>query len=167
MPARYARKRIQSEPNVLRTIKTKIEPLTVFFSFLLLLTTSSPLLFFAADKYQTMINCDLHSSSCTQKLPGCTVNVEVNPKPIKAMKDLLFSVTLLGKCSENLTAPYIDLGMPGMHMGPNRVILKSVAPGIYEGRGIIVRCPSGKRIWQATIVIPDIDRAEFIFDVIY
>jgi hypothetical protein len=146
VPAGYTRKRIQSKRDTLRTVKTKFEPLTVFFFFLLLLTASSPLLIFAADKYQTMVNCDLHNSSCTQKLTGCTVNMEVNPKPIKAMKDLLFSVTLWGECSENLTAPYIDIGMPGMHMGPNRVILKSVAAGVYEGRGIIVRCPSGRRI---------------------
>ena len=54
-----------------------------------------------------------------------------------------------------------------MNMGPNRVILKSAGPGTYEGRGIIVRCPSGRKIWRATVKIPDIGQAEFIFNVIY
>jgi hypothetical protein len=57
--------------------------------------------------------------------------------------------------------------MPGMKMGPNRVFLKFVRKGVYEGTGIIVRCPSGKRTWQANITLPDLGEAKFVFDVIY
>jgi len=121
----------------------------------------------AGDKYQEMINCDLHTGPCVQSVSGCTVTFEVTPRPVKAMQDLSFRVTLDGKLPENPDLPYIDLEMPGMNMGPNRVKLKSAGDSAYEGRGVIVRCPSGRRIWQATITLPDVGRTNFIFDVIY
>jgi len=159
--------RVQSERNQLGKAKTGFEPLKVYLFILLSFTAGSPLLIFAADKYQDMIDCDLHQGTCSKNLAGGTVTLQVDPKPVKAMKDLLFRITLSGNLFADVKTPYIDLAMPGMHMGPNRVILKSVEPGVYQGAGIIVRCPSGRRIWQATVVIPDIGRAEFIFDVIY
>ena len=121
----------------------------------------------ADDKYQEMINCDLHQGACTRNLSGSTVTLAVAPRPVKAMQDLLFQVTFTGKLSPNTNLPFIDLGMPGMNMGPNRVQLKSTGNATYEGSGVIVRCPSGRRTWQATVTIPDVGQAEFIFDVIY
>jgi hypothetical protein len=121
----------------------------------------------AAEKNKNRVNCDLHHGTCTKSLSGGTLTLEVNPKPVKAMADLLFKVTLSGNLPADAHPPYIDLGMPGMNMGPNRVILKSAGPGAYEGRGIIVRCPSGRKIWRATVTVPDIGQAEFIFNVIY
>lgn len=121
----------------------------------------------AADKYQEMINCDLHAGPCIQSFSENTVTLEVTPRPIKALQNLSFKVTLTGKQSKSPKTPYIDLGMPGMNMGPNRVQLKSAGSNSYEGRGIIVKCPSGRRTWQATVTIPDAGQTEFIFDVIY
>jgi hypothetical protein len=121
----------------------------------------------AEDKYQEMINCNLHAGPCTQSFAENTVILEVTPRPVKAMQDLFFKVTLTGELSKAPKAPYIDLGMPGMNMGPNRVQLKPAGNATYEGRGVIVRCPSGRRIWQATVTIPDAGQIDFIFDVIY
>jgi hypothetical protein len=121
----------------------------------------------AEDKYQEMINCNLHAGPCTQSLAENTVILEVTPRPVKAMQDLLFKVTLTGKIAKALKAPYIDLGMPGMNMGPNRVHLKPAGNATYEGRGVIVRCPSGRRTWQATVTIPDAGQIDYTFDVIY
>ena len=121
----------------------------------------------AGDKYQEMINCELHQDACTQNLAGFTVTLEVTPRPVKAMQDLSFKVTLTGKLPPNTKLPYIDLGMPGMNMGPNRVQLKSAGNATYEGRGVIVRCPSGRRTWQAAVTIPGVGQTDFIFDVIY
>jgi len=122
----------------------------------------------ASDKYQELINCDLHTQACTRPLAaGVAVTLEVTPKPVKAMQDLSFKVTLSGKQS---TAPkdlYIDLGMPGMKMGPNRVRLNAAGNNTYTGQGVIVRCPSGRRIWQATVIVPEMGHTDFIFDVIY
>ena len=121
----------------------------------------------AGDKYRDLINCDLHQSACTQNLAGSTVTLTVTPQPVKAMQDLLFQVAITGKLPPSSKLPYIDLGMPGMNMGPNRVQLKSTGNTTYEGSGVIVRCPSGRRIWQATVTIPDVGQTDFIFDVIY
>jgi hypothetical protein len=114
-----------------------------------------------------MINCDLHAGTCTQSLLKNTVTLEVTPRPVKAMQDLLFRVTLNGELPPHPEPPYIDLGMPGMSMGPNRVRLSPTGNGVYEGSGVIVRCPSGRRIWRATVTIPGRGQIDFIFDVIY
>ena len=53
----------------------------------------------AGDKYQELINCALHAGPCSQTLGGVEVTLEVTPKPIKAMQDLSFKVTLTGKLS--------------------------------------------------------------------
>ncbi len=121
----------------------------------------------AADKYQNLINCDIHLTACAQTLSNSTITFEVTPKPVKAMHDLQFKVSIIDTSSAPATAPHIDLGMLGMNMGPNRVDLKPIGEGLYEGRGVIVRCPSGGKIWRATVTIPDLGQAEFIFDVIY
>jgi hypothetical protein len=146
-------------------MKTVITKLTVILLTAFLL--AAPGRISAGDKYQEMINCDLHTGPCTQSFSENTVILEVTPRPVKAMQDLSFKVTLTGTLSKALKAPYIDLGMPGMNMGPNRVQLKSTGNATYEGSGVIVRCPSGRRTWQATVTIPDAGQIEFIFDVIY
>jgi hypothetical protein len=121
----------------------------------------------AGDKYREMINCDLHQGVCTRNLAGFTLTLAVAPRPVKAMQDLLFQVTFSAKLPPGARPPYIDLGMPGMNMGPNRVQLKPAGNATYEGRGVIVKCPSGRRTWQATVTMPGVGRTEFIFDVIY
>ncbi len=136
----------------------------IWVTFLLLIVASAAN---AGDKYREMINCDLHQGACTQSLAGTTVTLTVTPRPVKAMQDLLFQVSLSSQRSPDAKPPYIDLGMPGMDMGPNRVQLKSTGNATYEGQGVIVRCPSGRRTWQATVTIPDAGQTDFIFDVIY
>ena len=111
------------------------------------------------------VNCDVQNTACRQEISGTEVTFEISPKPVKAMTDLIFRITLTGRQPKSL--PYIDLGMPGMKMGPNQVSLQAMGAGAYEGSGIIVRCPSGKRIWKAAVALPGIGIAEFIFDVIY
>jgi hypothetical protein len=91
--------------------------------------------------------------------------LEITPRPVKAMQDLVFTVSISGNPPSK--APYIDLGMPGMKMGPNRVLLKRTDQGFYKGKGVIVRCPSGRRTWFADITIPGSGDVKFIFDVIY
>jgi hypothetical protein len=148
-----------------RKMKLFLISFTVFILTVFLL--AAPERIPAGDKYQEMINCDLHRGVCTQSLEGTTVTLSVTPRPVKAMQDLLFQVRLNGKLPPGNKLPYIDLGMPGMNMGPNRVQLKSKGNATYEGSGVIVRCRSGRRTWQATVTIPGAGQAEFIFDVIY
>jgi hypothetical protein len=118
-----------------------------------------------ATEPQGAVNCDVHNSTCTQVIADTSVTLDISPKPVKAMAELRFKLTLSGE--QPTEAPFIDLGMPGMKMGPNRIDLKPLGDGMYAGTGIIVRCPSGKRIWKARITVPKMGSAEFIFDVIY
>ena len=136
----------------------------LFFAAFLL---AVPEIVSAGDKYQQMINCDLHAGPCEQSLSKNTVILEVAPRPVKALQNLSFKLTLTGKPFQSVKAPYIDLGMPGMNMGPNRVQLRPTGNNTYEGQGVIVKCPSGRRTWQATVTIPDTGQTKFIFDVIY
>lgn len=113
----------------------------------------------------SLVNCDIQRGPCTQELAGMAVTLDILPRPVKAMKDLKFRVTVSG--GEPVRAASIDLGMPGMDMGPNRVELRPVKDHVYEGEGVIVRCPSGRRTWKATVTLPESGKVEFVFDVLY
>ena len=113
----------------------------------------------------SLINCDAHNGACSQTIDGLTVSLEISPRPVKAMQDLVFKVSISG--NPPAKSPYIDLGMPAMKMGPNRVELNENGTGTYEGRGVIVRCKSGRRTWFANVTIPGTGEVKFIFDVIY
>lgn len=91
------------------------------------------------------------------------VILEVEPRPVRAMADLRFTVRLPGY--EGTSPPYIDLSMPGMRMPPNRVALAKDATGAFRGNGVIVRCRSGGRAWQAAVTVPGKGAAVFSFDV--
>jgi len=119
----------------------------------------------AAFASEAQINCDAHQGACSQSLGSRTVSLEISPRPVKAMQDLVFKVSISG--APPAKSPYIDLGMPAMKMGPNRVVLKHNGAGKYEGRGVIVRCKSGRRTWFGNVVIPEAGEAKFVFDVVY
>jgi hypothetical protein len=112
-----------------------------------------------------VVRCDIQHGSCTGEISGVTVTLDILPKPVKAMRDLKFQVTVSG--AKPVRASHIDLGMPGMNMGPNRVELRPVKGHVFEGQGIIVRCASGSRTWKATVTLPQTGEVEFVFDVIY
>ena len=114
---------------------------------------------------ENTVNCDIQQGPCTKDLGDMTVSLDILPKPVKAMQDLKFQVTVSGP--KPVRPAHIDLGMPGMNMGPNRVELRPVQENVYEGHGIIVRCPSGRKIWKATVTLLEAGKVEFVFDVIY
>jgi len=113
----------------------------------------------------TRAQCDVHSGPCRIIVGGRTVTMDINPKPVTVMKDLDFVVTVSGKELKN--PPYIDLNMSAMDMGPNRVELKQTGDGLYTGRGVIVKCSSGKKRWKALVSVPGVGAAEFHFNVQY
>jgi hypothetical protein len=118
-----------------------------------------------AQKGQSAVHCAIQSGPCTKSLADGTVTLDITPRPVRAMQDLTFTVTFFGlKPAQD---PFIDLGMPGMIMGSNRVVLKRAGENSYRGAGVIVRCPSGRRTWKATVTVPDNGSAEFVFDVVY
>ena len=119
----------------------------------------------SGDSEPPRVECNVHAGACEAHISGTRVSLDIEPKPVKAMQNLTFTVTFSGVTP--VTAPYIDLGMPGMNMGRNRVILKPAGELSYQGEGVIVRCPSGRRTWKAKVTVPDVGSVEFVFDVIY
>jgi hypothetical protein len=111
------------------------------------------------------INCQAHKGPCSLPLGNETVTLEITPRPVTAMQDSAFKVTISGNLPAQ--APYLDLGMPAMKMGPNRVLLKPAGNGTYTGKGVIVRCKSGRRTWFANVIVPGTGEAKFVFDVVY
>ena len=91
------------------------------------------------------------------------VLLDIAPIPVKAMRELTFSVALPGYGAAG--SPWVDLGMPGMRMPPNRVDLVKEGDGRYRGRGILARCSGGMRTWTATVNLPGKGSALFTFDV--
>ena len=114
----------------------------------------------------TVIDCDIQKGACEKIVAGTKVTLDIIPRPVQAMRDLTFRVTVADY--ERLSAsPSIDLNMPAMDMGANQVRLKDRGDGVFEGRGVIVRCRSGHKTWRARVMLPGIGRADFIFDVVY
>lgn len=100
------------------------------------------------------IDCDIHAGHCLKIIENISVIFDCNPKPVKSMSEILFSVTLKEEDKPIRNAQVeINLTMPGMFMGENRILLVHKENGRYEGKGVIVRCPSGKRIWNADVII--------------
>lgn len=113
----------------------------------------------------SVVNCDVQNGTCTRTLGGGTVTLEIRPRPVKAMTDLTFRIKSKGVPEKAL--PFIDLNMLVMDMGKNRVLLRRKGQGVFEGKGVIVRCRSGIRTWSAKVTFPGVGTTEFIFDVLY
>lgn len=94
---------------------------------------------------------------------GGEVRFRVDPTPVRAMRDLVFTVEIPGEPPR--AAPWIDLSMRGMTMPPNRVDLSPDGTGRYRGKGVVVRCPSGGKSWTATVHVPGRGDSAFPFDV--
>lgn len=89
------------------------------------------------------------------------VTFDVTPKPVRMMSNVVFAVTL-SEDARPLEDASVTLGlsMPGMYMGPNSLPLLHVGNGRYEGKGIIVRCGSGRRVWKAGLSVRRPDQGE-------
>jgi hypothetical protein len=77
-------------------------------------------------KGQERDKCDVHHETCTKSLANCEVSLDIHPKPVKAMRLLSFQVTISGGRPSG--SPFIDLGMPGMDMGPNPRVTSWASP---------------------------------------
>jgi hypothetical protein len=133
---------------------------TVFFT----LSTAA----FAASKGATP--CSIQLGSCTARTSGgITVEFDVQPKPVTAMSELTF-VVRLSRNGAPVTdaAVQVDLTMPGMFMGTTRPMLEHVGKGRYEGKGMLMRCASGRKTWQADVLMGEEVHtviAGFVFEV--
>ncbi len=99
-------------------------------------------------------DCEVERGPCVKNIgEGLSVSFDINPKPLKTMSELLFSVILKkGDAPITVATVTLDLSMPGMYMAANRVSLSHNGEGVYGGKGVIVRCPGGRKVWRARIV---------------
>jgi len=117
-------------------------------------------------------DCEIDRGSCSKRMGDKTVVLDVSPKPVRAMEELALEITILSvqpprhnDGQEEFGWLTLDLVMPGMFMGRNRVILRKTSEGRYIGRGVIPRCPSGKSLWKITVNVPNLGSIDFFFDV--
>ncbi len=108
--------------------------------------------------------CNIHQGPCTITSGNRTVTLNIEPKPVSAMKELTFSMTV-SPCDKLPDTLLLDLSMPGMMMGKNQVTLVKKSGCRYEGKGIIVRCMSGRTLWQVTILSDELKNPGFTFNV--
>jgi nitrogen fixation protein FixH len=113
--------------------------------------------------------CDLASAPCTRPLPGGgALTLELFPRPLRTMGALsvrvVFPAALRPAQGERGQAQgerieaepaevTVAFSMVGMEMGENRVRLERRAPFTFEGTAVLVRCPSGRRDWTATVAV--------------
>lgn len=127
-------------------------------------------LFFFLGCPDTESPCDIHHGPCSQETgKGLKISFDILPKPVQVMSDRRFIITV---AKENVlmndAVVFLDLSMPGMYMGRNQPALKKTAPGRYEGKGVIPRCPRGGTTWQAKVTVDlngKITVADFTFEV--
>jgi len=111
----------------------------------------------------------MNTGPCIKSVDELTVAIDITPKPVKTMRTSLFRATISrnGRPVADASVTF-NLSMPGMFMGQNIIMLNHLNEGIYEGNGVIIRCPSGKRIWQASVAINQDGRksvVNYIFEV--
>ncbi len=114
-------------------------------------------------------DCRIDEGPCTVTVRSFHMTFALEPRPVKTMRELLFAVTVREKETPVDDASVsVNLTMPGMTMGVNTVMLENKGRGVYEGKSVIVRCPSGKKIWKATIAVRRGGKtvsAPFVFEV--
>jgi hypothetical protein len=105
-------------------------------------------------KREAATDCEINRGPCVKNIgEKLSVSFDITPKPVSTMSDCLFSVALKeGDTPITGAAVTFELSMPGMYMSGNKVSLSYKGEGIYEGRGVIVRCPRGRKVWRAEIV---------------
>jgi len=114
--------------------------------------------------HATAVDNSIHEKACSVTVGQRTVTLNIDPKPVRAMKELTFNVTVT-PCDKLPDTLLLDLSMPGMQMGKNQVTLVKKSNCSYEGKGIIVRCMSGRTLWQATILSGELNNPAFVFNV--
>ena len=115
--------------------------------------------------------CDLGRGPCAQRVGGATVTLALSPRPLRTMSELAVAVEVSPASAASDGQGAVAFAMPGMEMGDNRARLALAGPGRWQGKGVLVRCPSGRKRWAAEVEVPAAAgaaplRAAFLFDVV-
>jgi hypothetical protein len=98
--------------------------------------------------------CDLAAGPCAQPAGPFEARLELAPRPLRTMAELAAVLELRrdGAPVDGATV-FLAFDMRDMSMGENRRQLTGVGGGRYTGKAVLVRCPSGRKDWIATVVV--------------
>jgi hypothetical protein len=86
-----------------------------------------------------------HDHAHASAAPGLALGL--SPRPIRTLRELAVEVSGVER-AEEVT---VSFAMAGMDMGENTVRLAPDGPVRWRGKAVLVRCPSGRRDWIATV----------------
>lgn len=139
MKFKFRSKLIISEPLVFKSI------LIFILAFWLISCNQKPIV------ESTAIQCHFQTAPCHAILKdGTSVEFKILPYPIQPLTELTFELRLTNQPVKTESVE-LTLTMPTMSMPENRVHLLSMGEGLFIGKGSIVRCISGDRLWNGFI----------------
>lgn len=100
--------------------------------------------------------CDVNRQACTARWPdGETLSLNLIPRPIPLVRTLQAEVRVSEKLTGQLDGPLqLDFNGTDMDMGINQSrLVASGEPGLYQGKGMLPVCVTGKMRWQAEILL--------------
>lgn len=93
--------------------------------------------------------CDLARGSCVAGNDHMAVSLELSPHDVRSLEPLNFSVKLEGT---EASAMKIRLEGRDMYMGLNEIGLQPATSGLWQGRGELAVCTTGRMVWRATVL---------------
>ncbi|HSM91998.1 MAG TPA: hypothetical protein VLT47_03865 [Anaeromyxobacteraceae bacterium] len=98
--------------------------------------------------------CDLAVAPCVRAAGPLEVALDLAPRPLRTMAELAAAVELRREGAP-VDGARVTLAfeMAGMSMGENRRTLAGAGGGRYSGSAVLVRCPSGRKDWIATVSV--------------
>jgi nitrogen fixation protein FixH len=99
--------------------------------------------------------CDVGAGPCTRVLEsGASVTLEIGPRPLHTMRGVVVAAEVRsGGAPVEDAVVRVAFRMKSMDMGPNERALDSQGDGRYGGSAVLVRCPSGRRDWEAEVTV--------------
>ncbi len=99
------------------------------------------------------VHCDAGQKACAADADGLHVVLDLAPHPPVPLRAIEAAVRLTRAGAPVAGADVdVELSMPGMYMGENRIALRPAGDGQYRGEGALLRCASGRRDWLAEVV---------------
>jgi nitrogen fixation protein FixH len=99
-------------------------------------------------------HCDAGARPCAATAGAVRVVLALAPHPPVPLKEIEASVRLVQDGAPLAGVEVaVEISMPGMFMGENRIEMKAGADGRYSGKGALLRCASGRRDWMAEVVV--------------
>lgn len=98
---------------------------------------------------QTTALCDLGNGPCILGQQAKTIELAIEPRPIRPMQALQIKLRLPHDAQQ------ATLRFDGMEMdmGPNQIRLQPSSPGQWTGSATIPLCMTGDMNWKATLTV--------------